>query len=229
MPGVRNNLSYANRIDDLQGLLPDTSGPQAPTYAKARSLGKIVFLQFSGRAPVKSQGQIVLPTGAGPVAIAYPRLLLLPAACNYHRLTLSSAEAQIESQLALVEDIGRIALKNLEDKKARIMAKAVTRAVVKQALINNLSKSSDDRTTEMALRAALNVANLFLERADTRSWRTLPGEIYMTRLFVSPGEYRIAVTACGGSPYELKNILVKAGKTHYIVHDSRYAAAASDN
>lgn len=218
-----------DRVEDLAGLLPDTMGPQALTYAKSRSLGKIVFLQFSGRAPVKSQGQIVLPTGAGPVTIAYPRLLLLPTACNYHRLTLSSEKGQYGAELALAEDIGRIALKNLEDKKARIMAKTVARAVVKQALINNIAKSSDDRNTELALRAALNVANLFLERADTRSWRTLPGEIYMTRLFVPPGEYRITVTACDDSPHKLKNILVKAGKTHYIVHDSRYAAAVSDN
>lgn len=218
-----------DRVEDLEGLLPDTMGLQALPYAKSRSLGKIVFLQFSGRAPVKTQGQIVLPTGAGPVTIAYPRLRLLPTACHYHHLTLSSEKGQYEAELALTENIGRIALKNLDDKKARIMAKTVARAVVKQALINNLSKSSDDRNTEMALRTALNIANLFLERADTRSWRTLPGEIYMTRLFVPPGEYRIAVAACGESPHKLKNILVKAGKTHYIVHDSRYAAAVSDN
>jgi len=218
-----------DRVEDLEGLLPDSMEPQVLPYAKSRSLGKIVFLQFSGRAPVKSQGQVVLPTGAGPVTIAYPRLLLLPTACNYHRLTLFSENGPYEAELALAEDIGRIALKNLEDKKGRILAKTVARAVVKQALINNLAKSSNDRNTEMALRTALNIANLFLEQADTRSWRTLPGEIYMARLFIPPGEYRIAVTACGDSPYKLKNILVKAGKTHYIVNDSRYAMAVSDN
>ncbi len=217
-----------DRVEDLEGLLPDTLGPEALTYAKSRSLGKIVFLQFSGWSPVKSQGQIVLPTGAGPVTIAYPRLLLLPTACNYHRLTLSSEKGQYAAELALAEDIGRIALKNLEDKKARIMAKTVARAVVKQALINNLAKSSDDRNTEMALRTALNIANLFLEQADTRSWRTLPGKIYMTRAFVPPGEYRVTTASCDGQPHELKNILVKAGKTNYIVQDDRFVTAVAE-
>jgi len=218
-----------DRTEEIKALLPDMEGPRDLSHAKSRLLGKVVFIQLSGRAPVKTQGQLVLPTGAGPVAIAYPRLLLVPADCEYHRLTLSSEEGHYETELALAEDIGRIALKNLEDKKARIMVKTVARAVAKQAIINNLAKSSDDRNTEMALRAALNIANLFLERADTRSWRTLPGEIYMTRLFVPPGEYRAAAIACGNHPHKLKNVLVEAGKTHYIVHDSRYAAASSDN
>ena len=218
-----------DRIEDIEDLLPDTQVPAERSYAKSRSLGKVVFLQLSGRAPVKTRGQIVLPTGAGPVTIAYPRLILMPAACSHHRLTLTSDQEQYAAEMPLVEDIGRIALKNLEDRKARIMAKTLARVVAKQVIINNLAKTSDDRNTEMALRAALNIANLFLEQADTRSWRTLPGEIYMSRLFVPPGEYQVAAAACGDGPHKIKNILVKAGKTHYIVHDSRYAAALPDN
>lgn len=217
-----------DRIEDIQTLLPDKLDPERFMFEKTRSLGKVVFLQLSGQAPIKTQGHVILPTRNGPISIAYPRLLLLPSACNHYRLTLTSGEEQFEAQLALAEDIGRIALKNLDDKKARIMAKTLARAVAKQVLIDSLSRNND-KNTEMALKTALNIANLFLERADTRSWRTLPGKIYMTRVFVPPGEYRVETGACDGQPHEMKNILVKAGKTNYIVHDDRFMPIVPEN
>ncbi len=217
-----------DRTEDIKELLPATAELEEPPSETNRTLGKVVYLQLSGRAPLKIQGQFVLPTQNGPVMIAYPHLLLLPADCNFHRLTLSSKEGQFEAQLVLAEDIGRIALKNLDDKKARIMAKTLARVVAKQMLIDGLSRNNDENT-ERALKTALNIANLFLERADTRSWRTLPGKIYMTRVFVPPGEYRVATAACDGRTHELKNILVKAGKTNYIVHDDRFESVVPDN
>ena len=210
-----------DRIEEVKALLPDTLDPERFQFEKTRLLGKVVFLQLRGRAPVKTQGQFILPTRNGPVSIAYPRLLLLPTACKDHRLTLSSEAGRFEAPLALAEDIGRIALKNLDDKKARIMAKTLARVVAKQVLIDGLSKNND-KNTEMALKTALNIANLFLERADTRSWRTLPGEIYMTRMFVPTGEYRVQTAGCDKPPHNLEKILVKAGKTNYIVHDERF-------
>ena len=214
-----------DRMEDAERLLPRNSLQRRQAPSTNRHMGKLVFLQLSGRAPTKTQGQVVVPTGAGPVSIAYPRLLLLPPACMEHRLTLASPDMVIVATLDLVQDIGRIALKNLEDKKGRIMAKTIARAVTKQVIIEGLANSSDDEAA-MALRTALNIANLFLEQADTRSWRTLPGQIYMDRLFIPPGEYTVQIAACGGRPHKLQNILVKAGKTHYIVHGDRFIAAA---
>lgn len=225
---LRRVAAAVDRLEDVKALLPETADPQQASYEKSRELGKVVFIQLSGRAPLKTQGQFVLPTGNGPVAIAYPRLLLLPAACADHHLSLFSGKDRVEAQLALAEDIGRIALKNLDDKKARITAKTLARAVAKQVLIDGLSRNND-KNTEMALKTALNIANLFLERADTRSWRTLPGEIYMARLFVPPGEYQVETTDCDSGPHKLKNILVKTGETIYIVHDERFAPTVTQN
>ena len=167
-----------DRMEDVESLLPPDSLQQRQAPPANRDMGKVVFLQLSGRAPVKTQGQVVIPTSGGPVSIAYPRLLLLPPACEDHRLTLASPDAIIVATLDLVEDIGRIALKNLEDRKGRIMAKTIACVVAKQVVIGSLSNSSD-KNTAAAVQTALNIANLFLEQADTRSWRTLPGQIYM--------------------------------------------------
>ncbi len=210
------------RVAEVETLQPDVSAREMLSYAETRTLGKIVFIQFSGRAPLKTEGNIYVPTKYGPVTVSFPRLRLLPQACNFYRLTLSSPNARFDTELALAEDIGRIALKNMDDKKARIITKTIARAVAKQLFINALA-SNEDKNTEAAVKTALNILNLFLERADTRSWRTLPGEIYMARLFVPPGEYTVRTMACDDDPTNLENILVEAGKTKYIVHDDRFS------
>ena len=47
----------------------------------------------------------------------------------------------------------------------------------------------------------------------------------MTRLFVPPGDYAVETAACGAGSHKMENILVKAGKTNYIVHDDRFVPA----
>ncbi|WDP84092.1 MAG: hypothetical protein HUN05_02055 [Desulfobacter sp.] len=39
----------------------------------------------------------------------------------------------------------------------------------------------------------LNILNTLVEHADTRSWRTLPGQIYMRRFFLPPGQWQAAM------------------------------------
>ena len=82
---------------------------------------------------------------------------------------------RISSDTELVEDINRIALKNLEDRRGRITLKMAARAATKQIAIHKVKNKT--------ARELLNIANIFVERADTRSWRTLPGEIYLGSLF----------------------------------------------
>lgn len=213
-----------DRAAEVETLLPDVSAGERQSYAQTRALGKVVFIQFSGRAPVKTEGNLYVPTRHGPVTVSFPRLRLLPQACNFYRLTLTSPVDQFDEELALAEDIGRIALKNLDDKKTRIVTKTIARAIAKQVLINAIAENAD-KNAEAAIKTALNLVNLFLEKADTRSWRTLPGEIYMARLFVPPGVYRVKTTACDDDPKNLKNIVVQAEKTNYIVHDDRFSTA----
>ena len=122
----------------------------------------------------------------------------------------------------LVEDINRIALKNLDDRKGRILAKAIARAVAKQVAIHSIARSQDDRDHQRAIEAILNLVNILLvERADTRSWRTLPGRIYMTRVHVPAGDYAAELAACGMAT-DLGHLSVAPGTTRYLFRDLRY-------
>jgi len=215
-----------DRLEDAEAVLKQVPGGEWSARTDTGGEGKIVYIQFSGNAPVKVEDRVVVPTRRGPVTIAFPRMETDPPACGGGQLILRSGTAVIESDLPLVEDINRIALKNLDDRKGRIIAKTIVRAVAKQVVIQGLSSQGDD-DTQNTIATVLNLINMAIERADTRSWRTLPGEIYMTRVFVPPGVYALGLSQCGGPRQEIKTLRIDAGQTTYVVHDTRYGLPKS--
>jgi hypothetical protein len=62
--------------------------------------------------------------------------------------------------------------------------------------------------------------NLVVERADTRSWRTLPGEIFFTRMFVPPGSYALRAELCEGRSRDLGTVRVGPGETRFLLLDT---------
>jgi hypothetical protein len=56
-----------------------------------------------------------------------------------------------------------------------------------------------------------NIAGLLTERADTRSWLTLPAEIQMARVLAPPGDYKLRVEMVDGAG-------VVVGTREYDVH-----------
>lgn len=217
-----------DREADAQELLPGELIAGTPPEEDSRHLGKIVFIQLSGRAPVKAEGRIHIPTRAGPITLAFPKLLPLSFGPKTTRFVLRSDTNQTSNQTLiqktiqteLVADINAIALKNLADHRARIITKTIARAVAKQVLIHQAAKQAgknENKDVEQAVEMALNLLNLFLERADLRSWQTLPARIYMAQTFVEPGNWQIEIPSFRNGEGKTKNILVKAGKINYIV------------
>ena len=210
-----------DRLDDIKDLVPDEKMNREPSMNQADQ-GFVVFITFAGYAPQKVQDMLVVPTPYGPVGIAFPRMNVLEPRCSHGRLTLYGEDRFFEADLALVEDINRIAVKNLDDHKGRIMAKAIARAAAKQVAINSLSHSTNDRDLRHAIEIILNLVNILaVEKADTRSWQTLPGRIYMTRLHAPTGEYTAVLDACGHQ-IDLGEIQVDGKRPRYLFQDLRY-------
>ncbi len=219
-------LRMAARVDreeDARGLFPEELLGRHELAWNTKDMGRIVYLQLAGESPRKVEDAVFIPLKEGPVPLAFPRMVIAPPACSGGQLALSAPGREILTDAVLVEDINRIAVKNLADRRVRVIAKMLARAVAKQALIGGIANSTDDPNAQAAIRTALNIMNLFVERADTRSWRTLPGEIYMTRVYADPGTYQLSVATCGESR-SLAPVTVGAGQTRYVIDDTRYAS-----
>jgi len=209
---VARATGRSNELVSEFGDLGETAGL---SYSKAQKMGKVVLIHLNGKAPVKVSHSLVAPSTQGPVSLAFPQYVVNRPNCIDSKLIVRSSSNIKEAKTELVEDINEIAVKNLEDRKGRVIAKTIARAAVKQAVVNNLIK--DD-----SLKMVFNILNTaVMERADTRTWRTLPGEIYMTRVYLKEGTYNISGANCGREE-RLKEISIKAGETRFVLFDTMY-------
>lgn len=217
-------LGFSDEIEKLEEDYPVLAGARQADPSKG--LGRVVLIQFDGRAPRKVSEQILIPTDAGPMAIAFPRFerdALRPRPVRLN-LTAPATGRRYEAGSVVAEDVEAIAIRNLEDRGGRVALKAVARAAAKQVAIAGTSRAlSNDKKKQKDIEALLHIANLFLERADTRSWRTLPAWIRMASLFVEPGEYRASAGPGGqGVLLDLGSLSVAAGETRFLFIQTVY-------
>ncbi len=175
--------------------------------------GEVVFLFHRGLAPVKREQILPYldPSSGVVVTLALPRY---EARREVARRALVSSEGQ-RGETEVVEDIEAIALANHEALLPVITARAAARAVVKYAVARRA------RDENPAVGALLNLAAVLTERADTRSWLSLPAEIQMARLPLSPGRHTVAVEVLGSGDgvlcrREFSGVVVEAGRRTYL-------------
>jgi hypothetical protein len=97
----------------------------------------------------------------------------------------------------VAEPIGKIARENLKDRKGRIVAKTLARVTakylaVKAAQIAAQGAGGRDYGALAGFLAGItgNVLVFASEQPDLRCWRTLPGEILISKLTLAPGTYQ---------------------------------------
>jgi hypothetical protein len=206
-----------DRLDEARAAVSGASAGGYLPYGEAAGRGKIILIHLNGRSPVKVERRFTVPTRQGPISIAFPEYTVQPAACGRSSMVVESGHQQFEVATELAQDINEIAVKNLADRKTRIWAKTVARAVAKQAVINSIADQQEGSNKQLT-RFLLNTVNtLAIERADTRTWRMLPGEIHIGRLFVPEGDCKVYVRQCGRSARLLDSLSVKAGETKYVL------------
>ena len=215
----------ADKESEARSIMPFDLTVKPMKHNSTKKLGKIVLVHLNGQAPVKIENKFSVLTPTGPLSIAFPNYISSPPPCHSSKLILKSSCNTYEQEAVLFEDINQIAIKDLADRKFRITAKAIARAIAKQAVVQTSSNEMEKQYGAMAglmTKIAGNVAASVLEKADTRSWRTLPGEIYIARVFVQAGQYQISVENCSGGQKSLESIDIKAGETKFIFNDTIY-------
>ncbi len=150
--------------------------------AEDGTVGEVVFILFSGLAPLKRETRVNAFTESGElVSIAMP---YYEGRLPYVRKgVLQAGGARAESEA--VEDINTLAVETLQRQAPLILARAVARAVLKHEAVEKAGEENE------GLGFLVNVAGVVSERADTRSWSILPSRIYVARLALAPGAYAL--------------------------------------
>ena len=125
------------------------------------------------------------------ITLAYPVL-------ETQYFTVASSAVQANGQtyrLQKVADFAATARLDLDENLPGIWLRTITRAIAKQVVAEQTrqavkSATKDEGWSNLA-GLALNILGAATEKADTRQWFTLPAEVYMTRIFVVPGQQNI--------------------------------------
>ena len=211
--GLLRVAEATDRFDEARLMVGNTNLWKWPGQKEVEELGKVVLINLNGQSPVKRSHKFTVATKRGPISIAFPIYKVSSPSCRKSQLIVKSEDQVHRTDAEIVEDINRIAVKNLDDRKGRVITKAIARAVAKQAAVNQLTKDEN-------VKILFNIINtIAIERADTRSWQTLPGELWLAIQYLPPGKYKTYFNHCGAHQY-IEDVEVKAGETKILLVDT---------
>jgi hypothetical protein len=131
-------------------------------------------------------------------------------------ITAARVEANdLSVQTQPVEAIDEIAEQTLQAYLPAITARAVARAVLKYNMSREAGKQND------VAGLLVNLAGVLTERADTRSWLSLPANIQMARLQLPAGTYNFSIDLLDSLEQiqhttTLSDVKVNPGERRYI-------------
>lgn len=211
-----SHLGFSDAVETYVGKM-DPSWTRQPD---SRDAARLVVIWENGFIPYKDQRiyREYLQLGDDDddgcyVKFAFPVFVARPLAYTRATVTVGGKTASLER----VEDVAQIAIKNLEDRRVRMVAQALTRNILKCTAETQLKEKNE------ALGWLFAILTEVTEQADTRSWLLLPDHIQMTHVLVSPGQYDVDLSflnpwgqAIGGHTYE--RVTFKAGQTTFLIH-----------
>jgi len=180
------------RLTDHQGLANEHRRFQKefnlkhwPTQAELNQQAEAVVIVFSGLVPHKHETAINVQD---------------PDSGQLHRIAIPFYEkrkAEIETiQIAAINDSAHGEIFSSLDKQAENslseqMPGIITRAIARVSVKNNLSDNMTKQSPLLGL--VTNLATFISEQADTRAWYSLPQEIMISRIALSPGDHKLDI------------------------------------
>jgi hypothetical protein len=177
-------------------------------------MGELDVVLENGPAPVKEEARFDLFLDDEIFSVAFPTYRAIAPRAASATVRVGDRSAPTE----LVGDVTAIAIKDLEDRYHRVVAKELARLALKHAEVEKLEKKNS------ILGHLLNFVNTLNERADLRSWETLPSNFQIARLVLPAGAYpkvELDLHPHEGAPVETIDLgpwEVKAGETRFFCY-----------
>ena len=174
----------------------------------------VVVIAGVGLAPVKVATTLPIPTKDGLLQWSVPNFVSRggPDAAFLGPVELRLPDDGLTVRATAVEDVERVARENLEDRIAWLAAKSAVRAFAKRELTREL-----ERAHGSAGRLLGDLFTILTERADLRSWQTLPSQWQIARAYVHPGRHTLRLASPGGAAVDLGRFDLDPGETMFVL------------
>ncbi len=130
---------------------------------------------------------------------------------NYRLQALSIDAGGQSPRTELLEDIDSLARQALEARQAEIYAASLARMLSKHQAVRAAQKESP------AAGLLVNLATIFSEVADTRSWNMLPATIQIARITLPAGRYPVRLPQRNTGPATVLGLDLVAGETTVVL------------
>ena len=108
-----------------------------------------------------------------------------------HLSGIEVAVGDMKTRGMLVEDVENIAIETFNTQRPIILFRTLGRALLKYLAYRKAKKENE------ALGLLVNLAGVVTEQADTRSWQTLPNQIFMVRMSLPAGTHTLNLSFLG--------------------------------
>jgi hypothetical protein len=210
---------------DLRTLAEELPGNVSVAY----SLAKMEALQSPGRNQAAGRAEIVLifERGRMPMKVAHEfhygtnRSIGTFSVPGFGQRSLEPVAVEVFlngetlGRTELLEAVAGVADQNLDDRIALLVAKAAIRSAAKTIAVDAGAKAVEEKHGEGWGAVAGILGSIFVgwtERADLRSWLTLPQEIQVLRVEVPPGRHHLRLRATGSDEFDAGIIEFQAGR-----------------
>jgi hypothetical protein len=194
------------REDELPGWI-ERYGPDVERPEGAAS---VVLLAGVGLGPFKQETTLSVPLPGGVVQWSVPTFMRRPQPVSGLSLVHVASGTRVAS--SVLEDVAQVARQNLDDRIGWLATKSAVRAGIKYAATRSLTKEHGAIGW-----IAGSLFTAATERADVRSWLTLPDSWHGARMFLAPGVHELALEAAGGEGTGLGTYELEPGETLVVI------------
>jgi hypothetical protein len=151
---------------------------------------------------VKESESLPVPLEDGLVTmVSLPKFVRRPYEVRVSRLVARDNAGHIRvAETELGSDVADLAFRDLDARRGLVLAKAVARPALKYLVEKNqkavLAKRQGEATADVFGFLA-SLYNIFTEQPDLRSWQSLPAQVRVARMDLSPGEYTLRLEDLG--------------------------------
>ncbi len=188
--------------------------------APPRGVGTLLVVIYSGRGPMKEEVKlkVSIMDKDGTVhtfVAAVPKFHSRQNWVNTYNVSVSGKDVADRATSELGENVNAIAEKNLDERISLIYLKTAGRALLKflaaEQAKKEVKKKNDSPLANFLTSVVVDAAYDASEKADVRTWRTLPHDIQIALIKLPAGEFSVGVNDQNGEPVMSKTVSITPG------------------